>query len=151
MAIDLGGLLKGALGQAEAAALPGLLSAILSKTDLGSLSGVVAKLQEGGLGAQVQSWLGNGSNLPVSPDQLRGALDNEQIQQIARQLGLPVDAAMKVLAQHLPTAVDRASPDGVIPEEANTTEESNTPEESNTDQSGGDSGSLAKQAGIDDI
>ena len=52
---------------------------------------------------------------------------------------------MKVLAQHLPTAVDQASPDGVIPEEAN------TPEESNADQSGGDSGSLAKQAGIDDI
>ena len=42
---DSVGGLKGLLGQVEAAAAPALVSALLAKTDLGSLQGVVAKLQ----------------------------------------------------------------------------------------------------------
>jgi uncharacterized protein YidB (DUF937 family) len=111
---SLGGALKGVLGDVEAAAVPALISAVLARTDLGDLQGLVAKLQESGLGAQVQSWLGNGTNLPVTADQLRAALGNAQVQEIARHLGLPVDAALKLLAEHLPTAVDQASPNGTI-------------------------------------
>jgi len=87
---------------------------VLAKTNLGDLQGLVAKLQQGGLNAQVQSWLGNGTNLPITADQLRSALGNQQVQQIARQLGLPVDEALKVVAEHLPTAVDQASPNGTL-------------------------------------
>jgi uncharacterized protein YidB (DUF937 family) len=36
------------------------------------------------------------------------------VQQIARELGLPVDNALQFLAQHLPSAVDQASPNGTI-------------------------------------
>ena len=97
---DSVGGLKGLLGQVEAAAAPALVSALLAKTDMGSLQGIVAKLQAAGLNDQVRSWLGNGSNLPVTPDQLRSALGNQQVQQIARQLGLPVDEALKVVAAH---------------------------------------------------
>jgi uncharacterized protein YidB (DUF937 family) len=111
---SLGGALKDVLGQAEAGALPSLVSELLAKTDLGSLQGIVNKLQESGLGNQVQSWLANGANLPVTADQLRAALGSEQVRQIAQQLGLPLDAAMKLLAEHLPTAVDQASPNGRI-------------------------------------
>ena len=111
---SLGGALKDVLGQAEAGALPSLVSELLGKTDLGSLQGIVNKLQEAGLGNQVQSWLGTGANLPVTADQLRAALGSEPVRQIAQQLGLPLDAAMKLLAEHLPTAVDQASPNGKI-------------------------------------
>jgi uncharacterized protein YidB (DUF937 family) len=131
----LGGTLKDVLGQAEASALPGLVSAVLGKTDLGSLQGIVNKLQEAGLGTQVQSWLGSGANLPVSADQLRAALGNEQVRQLAQQFGLPIDAALKLLAEHLPTAVDQASPNGVIDDTA----------------AQGQAGSLADQAGIGSI
>jgi uncharacterized protein YidB (DUF937 family) len=109
-----GGSLKDVLGQVEAAAVPALVSAVLTKTDVGGLQGIVAKLQQGGLNDQVRSWLGNGTNLPISPDQLRSTLGNQQVQQIARQLGLPVDEALKVLSEHLPTAVDQASPNGTL-------------------------------------
>ena len=109
-----GGSLKDVLGQVEAAAVPALVSAVLAKTDVGGLQGIVAKLQQGGLNDQVRSWLGNGTNLPISPDQLRSTLGNQQVQQIARQLGLPVDEALKVLSEHLPTAVDQASPNGTL-------------------------------------
>jgi uncharacterized protein YidB (DUF937 family) len=137
---NLGGALKDAFGQAEAAALPALVSAVLAKTDLGSLQGIVNKLQESGLGNQVQSWLGSGANLPVSADQLRSALGNEHVRQIAQQLGLPVDAALKLLAEHLPAAVDQASPNGTVEEPS----DDDTPAQ-------GQGGSLAEQAGINDI
>ena len=110
----LGGSLKDVLGQVEAAAVPALVSAVLAKTDVGGLQGIVAKLQQGGLNDQVKSWLGNGTNLPISADQLRSALGNQQVQQIAQQAGLPVDEVLKLLSEHLPTAVDRASPNGTL-------------------------------------
>jgi uncharacterized protein YidB (DUF937 family) len=106
--------LGGVLGQVEAAAMPALISAVLAKTNLGNLSGIVNQLQQGGLATQVQSWLGNGANLPVTADQLRAALGNEQVKQIAQHLGLPVDQALSMLSAHLPDMVDKASPNGEL-------------------------------------
>jgi uncharacterized protein YidB (DUF937 family) len=109
---DLSGGLKGALGQVEAAAMPALITQVLAKTNLGNLQGVVEQLQRGGLGAQVQSWLGSGPNQMVTPEQLRAALGNEHVRQLAQHFGVDPDAALKLLADHLPTAVDQASPQG---------------------------------------
>jgi Uncharacterized protein conserved in bacteria len=111
---NIGGSLKGVLGQVEAAAVPALISGVLAKTNLGDLQGLVTKLQQGGLNNQVQSWLGNGANLPITPDQLRSVLGNEQVKQLAQHFGLPVDAALKLMAEHLPAAVDQASPNGTL-------------------------------------
>ena len=111
---NIGGALKGVVGQVVAAEAPALISAVLAKTNLGDLQGLVAKLQQGGLNDQVQSWLGNGTNLPVTADQIRSALGNQQVQQLAQHLGLPVDAALKLLAEHLPAAVDQASTNGTL-------------------------------------
>jgi uncharacterized protein YidB (DUF937 family) len=102
----------GMLSQIEAAAVPGLISSVLAKTNLGNLQGIVNQLQQGGLGPQVQSWLGSGSNLPVTPDQLRAALGNEHVRQLAQHFGVDPDAALKLLADHLPNAIDQASPQG---------------------------------------
>jgi uncharacterized protein YidB (DUF937 family) len=100
------------LGGIVGAAAPALISAVLAKTNLGDMQGLVNQLQQGGLGDQVKSWLGNGSNLPVTADQLRAALGNDQVKQIAEHFGVPVDAALKMLAEHVPAAVDQASPNG---------------------------------------
>jgi uncharacterized protein YidB (DUF937 family) len=102
------------LGQVTAAAAPALISAALAKTNLGNLQGIVNQLQQGGLGDQVKSWLGSGGNMPVSAEQLKAALGNEQVRQIAAQLGVPVDQALKLLSEHLPGAVDQASPNGTL-------------------------------------
>lgn len=113
---ELGATLKTAALGTVAAAAPQLLSKLLGQTDLGGLQGLVQKLEQNGLGPQVQSWLGDGTNLPVSPDQLRAALGNEHVRQIAQQFGLPVDKVLDLLSQHLPQAVDEASPDGHLQE-----------------------------------
>jgi uncharacterized protein YidB (DUF937 family) len=107
--------LKGVVGQGgQGTAAEGPISTILGKIDFGDLQGLVAKLQQGGLNEQVQSWLGNGANLPVTADQLRAALGSQQVQEVARRFGLPVDVALKFLSEHLPTAVDHASPNGTL-------------------------------------
>jgi uncharacterized protein YidB (DUF937 family) len=111
---NLGSSLKGIAGQVEAAAVPALISAVLAKTDLGDLSGLVEKLQQGGLGTQVNSWLGDGKNLHVTPDQIKAALGNSQVQELARHFGLPIDAVLKLLADNLPAVVDNASPNGTL-------------------------------------
>jgi uncharacterized protein YidB (DUF937 family) len=113
--LNLGGLLQGALGQAEAEALPALINTVLAKTQYGDLNGLVAKLQQGGLGPQVQSWLGNGPNMPITEDQLKAVLGNAQVQEFARHLGLPVDQTLSMLAKYLPDIVDKASPNGTLP------------------------------------
>jgi uncharacterized protein YidB (DUF937 family) len=100
--------------QIEAEGAPALISAVLARTNFGNLQGLVAQLQQSGLGPQVQSWLGNGQNLPVTPEQLRGALGSDQVRALAQQFGVDPDAALKLLAQHLPGVVDQASPNGAL-------------------------------------
>ena len=112
--LNLGGALRGALGEVEAAALPAAINAVLAKTQYHDLNGLVAALQKGGLNAQVQSWLGPGANLPITEDQLKTVLGNAQVQEFARHLGLPVDATLTLLAKYLPGIVDKASPNGTI-------------------------------------
>jgi uncharacterized protein YidB (DUF937 family) len=111
---SLGGVLKGALGEAEAAALPALVNAVLAKTQYHDLNGLVAALQQGGLDTQVKSWLGNGTNLPISGEQLKAVLGSAQVQEFARHLGLPVDQTLELLAKYLPEIVDKASPNGTL-------------------------------------
>jgi uncharacterized protein YidB (DUF937 family) len=106
--------LSGTFGQLAAGAAPALIAAALAKTNLGDMQGLVNQLQQGGLGDQVKSWLGNGANMPVTPEQIRAALGNDQVKQLAEHFGVPVDAALKMLADHVPAAVDQASPNGTL-------------------------------------
>lgn len=109
----LGATLKGVADLAEGAA-PGLIASTLAKANLGDLQGLVNQLQSGGLDAQVKSWLSNNANLPVDAEQLRSALGNQQVRDLAERFGLPVDATLDLLAKHLPAAIDQASPNGTL-------------------------------------
>jgi uncharacterized protein YidB (DUF937 family) len=116
----LGSALKGLLGQesggpqAASQGIPDILSQVLSRTDLGSVGGLLQQLEQSGLASQVASWLGNGQNLPISVDQLRNALGEQNLSQLAGQFGLPVDEMLRHLANHLPDAIDTLSPKGSL-------------------------------------
>ena len=107
-------VLNGNVPPQQQSQLPDIFGQILKNTDLGSIGGLLKQLQEGGLQKQVDSWLGNGQNAPVSENQLKDALGNEQLRQIARQLGLPVDEVLDKLSKYLPEAVNQASPNGQL-------------------------------------
>jgi uncharacterized protein YidB (DUF937 family) len=114
----IGSALRGVAGQLDSQELPVILSQVLGRTDLGSIGGLLQQLQQSGLGAQVTSWLGNGANMPITVDQLKNALGDQQVQQLARSLGLPVDQVLAQLSQHLPGAIDHMSPNGTLEEQA---------------------------------
>ena len=105
---------KSIFTRGEAAALPTLLSEGLAKTNLGDLQGLLDRLQRSGLGPQVQSWLGDGENMPVSPELLKAALTEDHVQQLAQHFGIDPDAVLNVLAEHLPDAVTQARRQGIV-------------------------------------
>ena len=109
---------KSALGQLESAVLPVVLGEVLGTGSQGGLNAIVAKLQQAGFGEQVKSWLGNGQNLPITADQLKQVLGSDAVKQLAARFNIPVDQIAQILAQQLPAAVDRASPDGRLPHSA---------------------------------
>jgi len=140
----ISGALRGAAGgQSESTLLPALLSQLLGKTDLGSVGNLLGQLQQGGLGNEVASWLSNGENRAISPDQLRNALGGQHLQQMSQASGLPLDSLLSMLARQLPQAVDRMSPNGTL-------DESQVDQEQVAGQEA-DPRSLSDQAGLGDI
>lgn len=104
----LKGTVGNIVGQAEQAALPGLLKSVLGTERLQS---ILAKLQDAGFDAQVASWVDkNKANLPISVDQIREALGDEHVQQLAKSLGIPVDSILAALAEKLPEIANAAGP-----------------------------------------
>lgn len=82
----------------------------------GGLQGVLGMFEQKGLGNVVQSWVGTGPNLPISPQQILGVLGQGNVQQLASQSGLSVEDVGQQLAQHLPGLVDKVTPDGNMPD-----------------------------------
>ncbi len=83
----------------------------------GGLGGLLSQFQQAGLGHVVESWIGNGPNQQVSPSQIQSALGEGQVQSMANQAGMQPHDFLSQLAQHLPTAVDHATPNGQLPDE----------------------------------
>jgi uncharacterized protein YidB (DUF937 family) len=88
----------GLIGGEAHAALTGALAA----SPLGDVSGLLDKLHDGGLDEAVDAWTTGGEHAPVTPDQLREALGDEHVEQLAAALGVSGDELLKGLAEHLP-------------------------------------------------
>ena len=110
------GGLGGLGGAAGGAALVGIVLQLLQRN--GGIGGLLSQMQQAGYGSQAQSWVGTGQNEAISPDVLSKIFGQGQIQDIARQLGLPHDQAASTVAQALPDVVDRMTPGGTIPHDA---------------------------------
>jgi len=79
------------------------------------LGGLMDKLQKGGLGNVVNSWVGSGQNHPVSPGQLGPALGPDILKTLAQRSGLSEEDLIKQLSQVLPGLVDKLTPNGRLP------------------------------------
>ena len=82
---------------------------------LGGLGGLLDKLQKGGLGDLVNSWVGHGQNHPVTPGQLGPALGPDIIKTLAQRSGLSEEELIRQLSQALPGLVDKLTPNGRLP------------------------------------
>ena len=122
----LGDLLGGILGggsQAGGSGLGGnpmlrmLLPLVASMLMNGGLQKILSRLQAQGKGEQAQSWVGTGANEPVDAAAVREAMDDDELDQIAQQLGISQDEAAEAVAQVLPDVVDKVTPGGSLPDD----------------------------------
>ncbi len=105
------GLLDGLLGGAVGAEMVTVVNGLIEKH--GGVQGIVAQLEQQGLGNTVRSWVGTGANQPISADQIHQAFGSDTVKQLAAKVGMtPQDLASK-LSQILPQAIDKLTPGGV--------------------------------------
>jgi uncharacterized protein YidB (DUF937 family) len=121
----LGSMLGGGGGQGggQAALLNIVLGMLANKGGgaaasggAGGLGDLLSKFQQGGMGEAASSWVGKGENMPISGDQLQSVLGSDMIASIAAQLGMSQGDTASQLSQLLPEVVDRATPDGQVPD-----------------------------------
>ena len=78
------------------------------------MQGLIDQFSRAGLAQHVQSWIGTGSNRPISADDIARVFSGGQLGQIASQLGLDQGQAADRIAQDLPGLVDKLTPNGKI-------------------------------------
>ena len=78
----------------------------------GGLDGLIARFNEAGLGDVVGSWIGKGSNLPISAEQLSAVLGSDALAGMAAKLGIDPAAASGTLSEILPGLIDQLTPHG---------------------------------------
>jgi len=83
----------------------------------GGLGSLLRQFESAGLGDQARSWVSPGQNQPLSPDALGRVFGADGLAAIARQAGLSERDTTAGLAQLLPEIIDRATPQGQVPDE----------------------------------
>ncbi len=78
------------------------------------IGGIAEKLKSGGLGDQLGSWLGDGENAEVSGDQIKSALGEDKVAEMATKMGVDTDTAANTLKDALPSLMDKASSGGSL-------------------------------------
>lgn len=97
----LGGLLGGLLGAGGAGTLVN-----------GGLGELVERFNRAGQGQKADSWVRQGPNEEVAPNELEQVLGPEVLAKISQHTGLSRDELLDRLSRVLPQAVDRYTPGG---------------------------------------
>jgi uncharacterized protein YidB (DUF937 family) len=98
------GQLGGLLGGASA-------GSVLS----GGLGELVDRFRQNGQGQAADSWVGRGPNQPIGPTQLEQAIGPDVLNTLSQHTGLSREELVARLTRDLPTAVDKLTPDGRLP------------------------------------
>lgn len=102
---SLGALLGGGAGS---------LGSVLS----GGLGDLLEHFNGNGQGEKAQTWVTQGANAPIGTSELEQTLGADTIATLQQQTGLSKQDLLDRLSKTLPQAVDRLTPDGRVPSEA---------------------------------
>ncbi|RXT52704.1 hypothetical protein B6S44_18290 [Bosea sp. Tri-44] len=98
---EAGGILGGTLG---AGGIGGLLT--------GGLGELLDRFKQAGQADKADSWVRQGPNQEVAPQELETAIGPDVIDALVRQTGLSKEELLSRLSQRVPEAVDRYTPEG---------------------------------------
>ena len=107
---SIGGLLDQLRGSLGGAGAGGILS-----SGLGEL---IDRFKQSGQGETADSWVKTGPNKPCTAAQLEQAIGPEVLATLSEQTGLSREELVSRLCRELPDAVDKYTPQGRIPTEA---------------------------------
>ena len=115
---DILGQMMGGGGQRGGGGLGDILGQVLGGAggQGGGLGGLLRQFESAGLGDQARSWVSPGQNQPLAPDALGRVFGADGLAAIARQAGLSERDTSAGLAQLLPEIIDRATPQGQVPD-----------------------------------
>lgn len=102
----MGGLLGGLLAG-------GAAGSVLS----GGIGDLLKQFQEKGHTEAANSWVSNGPNKQIAPNDLASALGADQISTLTSQTGMSRDELLAGLAQQLPNVINQLTPNGRLPTE----------------------------------
>lgn len=105
--------LKSITGGAIAAGALVLIREYVDKQ--GGLDAVVKNFQDGGFKRQVDTWISTGKNEAISGIEVGQAIGMENLKKLAEAAGVDVNKARDLLAEYLPIAIDKATPQGKLP------------------------------------
>ena len=107
------GMFDGLLGGVVGAEMASVVNGLIEKH--GGVQGIVAQLEQQGLGGTVRSWVGSGANQPITADQIHQAFGSDVVKELAAKVGLSPDVLAGKLSQVLPQAIDKLTPAGAVP------------------------------------
>lgn len=84
------------------------------------LQSLVSKFRDAGQSDVADSWVSRGPNRQVETEELRMSLGDDLIAELSARTGVGADELLQRLGSVLPEAVDRFTPEGRIPTEAET-------------------------------
>ena len=84
----------------------------------GGLGELMNRFKENGQGDVADSWVGTGPNKPLRTPQLERAIGPDVLSTLSQQTGLSHEELLARLSRELPAAVDKYTPQGRLPTEA---------------------------------
>jgi uncharacterized protein YidB (DUF937 family) len=81
----------------------------------GGLADVVKRFEEKGFVSKVRSWISNGANQPINSVETLQLIGWQSLSEISKKAGVPIDRLRDLLTELLPTAIDKATPEGKLP------------------------------------
>jgi len=111
---ETGGLMDWLKGSPGGAAAGGLSGSVVS----GGLGELVKRFQKNGFGDVANSWVDTGPNKPITPEQIEKATGTEELDALAKEMGVSRDQLLAKLSSELPNTVDRLTPAGRLPDMA---------------------------------
>ena len=80
----------------------------------GGLPGVLKLFEESGFIGKVRSWVSTGPNQPINSVEAVQLVGRPSIEEMAKKADVSVEKLKELLAELLPVAVDRSTPEGKL-------------------------------------
>jgi uncharacterized protein YidB (DUF937 family) len=93
-----------------------IITSLLTNPQTGGLRGLTESFKNQGMEDIINSWIGTGKNMPISPGEIMRALGSNQLRGFSEKAGLPQEEISGGLASILPEIIDKLTPQGRIPD-----------------------------------